>query len=302
MLADIEQNRPEIWRKSLADLENTPNAIGLFWRIEKDGAPPSWLLGTMHLPDPEVPARKPAITEAFAKADTVALEVAGLSGEGRNALAEKLLPLAQLPGSESFDAGFTKEQQDALGAMTAAIGMPYFAARRMQPWFLAIALSTPPCVQLAMLHGDEGIDGNLEKDANAAGKRVVGLESLDEQLDALVSLKSLVGGNDLLEIAKLGPDKMADLFATLLQTYVEERPWLDMAVTMNLPELKQSAETFGAMQAAFLHDRNLRMRDRLLPILDHGGAFIGVGALHLPGDDGLIELLRASGYAVTRIE
>lgn len=302
MLADIEQNRPEIWKQALADLDATPNAKGLFWKIANDGATPSWLLGTMHLPDPEVPPFKPAITQAFSNASTVVLEVAGLSGEGRTALAEKLVPLAQLPEGEAFDASFTKEDQDRLGDMTAAVGMPYFTARRMQPWFLAIALSTPPCAQLAMMQGNEGIDGKLEKDANAAGKSVVGLETIDEQLDALASLKSVVSGGDLLEIAKLGPEKMSDLFATLVQTYVQERPWLDMALTLNLPELKQSAETFRAMTAAFMHDRNLRMRDRLLPILERGGAFVGVGALHLPGNDGLIELLRASGYTVTRIE
>jgi len=302
MLGDIEAGRPEVWKKSIAELQATPHAVGLFWKIEKDGIDPSWIFGTIHLPDPDVPALSPAIAEAFAHSDPLVIELAGVSGEGRKALADKLLPVAQLPEGQSFDASFTAEQKAALGEMTAAIGMPYFVARRMEPWFLAIALSTPPCAQLAMIQGDEGLDARLEKDATAAGKRVVGLESIDEQLATLTSLKGLVDGDSLLDIVRLGPDKIADLFATLLQSYVEERPLLDLLLTKNLPELKASGEIFSEMQTTFLHDRNARMRDRLLPVLNQGGAFIAVGALHLPGADGLIELLQASGYTVTRIQ
>ncbi|MEO0360536.1 MAG: TraB/GumN family protein, partial [Pseudomonadota bacterium] len=36
--------------------------------------------------------------------------------------------------------------------------------------------------------------------------------------------------------------------------------------------------------------------------LAKGGVFIAVGALHLPTEDGLVELLRADGYEVTRVE
>ena len=45
--------------------------------------------------------------------------------------------------------------------------------------------------------------------------------------------------------------------------------------------------------------RNLRMRDAALPLLADGGAFIAVGALHLPGAIGLVELLRGAGFTVT---
>ncbi len=44
------------------------------------------------------------------------------------------------------------------------------------------------------------------------------------------------------------------------------------------------------------------MRDRALPLLGKGGAFIAVGALHLPGDKGLVALFREAGYTVTAVE
>jgi len=43
------------------------------------------------------------------------------------------------------------------------------------------------------------------------------------------------------------------------------------------------------------------MIDRMQPYLLKGDAFIAVGALHLPGDDGIIENLNQQGYTITAI-
>ena len=46
----------------------------------------------------------------------------------------------------------------------------------------------------------------------------------------------------------------------------------------------------------------MNRRAAALPLLGEGGWFIGVGSAHLPGPEGLVELLRQSGYAVTMVE
>ena len=217
ILAEIERDRPEVWQKTLADLEATPNSTGLFWRIEKGGLPPSWLLGTMHVPDPEITTFKPAVVEAFEKSDLLVLELKEKFGEGKLALAQKLLPYAQLPEGETFDAGFTKEQKEALGQMTAAVGMPYFLARKMKPWFLAVTLALPPCLQAAMMRGEQGVDEKLQQDALAAGKQLAELETIDEQISALASLETAIDATALLELVELGANRNDDLFATQVE-------------------------------------------------------------------------------------
>lgn len=302
MLPGIEREQSEVWKTALADLASIPNSTGLFWKIEKDGIAPSWLLGTMHTPDTDLGALQPAVTEALSASERIVLELEGLNEESKVALAERILPEAALPDGETFDADFTSEQKAALGDMTAAVGMPYFTARRMQPWFIAITLAVPPCVQAAMLRGEAGVDDQLESSARDSGKPVIGLETIDEQVQALASLRDAIGPEALLEIIDVGPDGLADLFATMVQLYAEERPWLYMPLIRRLPKFERSADAFTLVERALLQDRNVRMHDRLLPILAEGSAFVGVGALHLPGADGLIELLRTSGYTVTRIE
>jgi uncharacterized protein YbaP (TraB family) len=55
------------------------------------------------------------------------------------------------------------------------------------------------------------------------------------------------------------------------------------------------------MLKALIDDRNARMAQRLRPWLRHGGAFIAVGALHLPGEHGLLAVLSAQGLRLTRV-
>jgi uncharacterized protein YbaP (TraB family) len=44
------------------------------------------------------------------------------------------------------------------------------------------------------------------------------------------------------------------------------------------------------------------MAASLLNHLDHGTVFAAVGALHLPGEDGLINLLRRQGLSLTALD
>jgi uncharacterized protein YbaP (TraB family) len=48
-------------------------------------------------------------------------------------------------------------------------------------------------------------------------------------------------------------------------------------------------------------ERNHRMVQRMQPLLKEGQQFIAVGALHLPGEEGLLQLLNDQGYSVTAV-
>jgi uncharacterized protein YbaP (TraB family) len=75
-----------------------------------------------------------------------------------------------------------------------------------------------------------------------------------------------------------------------------------IAVVDALPEL--TAEERAAERAfddLLLIGRNETMAERSAPLLAKGGAFIAVGALHLPGKGGLIARFRALGYRVVNV-
>jgi uncharacterized protein YbaP (TraB family) len=303
LIAVIEKTRLDAWNAALADFEKIPNNTGLFWRIEKDGIAPSWLLGTIHVPGPGLTDFRPAIRSAFGQSDRLVLESSEIFGAGQLQLAAEVAKLARYPDdNQSFDATFTEEEKEALGTMTAAVGMPYFVARHFKPWFLALSLAIPPCTQLAVMQGELGVDAALREAAIADGKPVIGLETKDEQIDAIKSLEQAgVGSEQLRQIATLGPKAIEDQIATQIALYLEERPALIVSLGLHLPEFNMDAEDFPKVETLLIHDRNLRFHDRLRPLLEQGGTFVAVGAMHLVGKVGLIELLRASGYAVTRV-
>jgi uncharacterized protein YbaP (TraB family) len=62
----------------------------------------------------------------------------------------------------------------------------------------------------------------------------------------------------------------------------------------------------GPALTAYLRDklinpRNQVILERALPLIENGNTFIAVGAAHLPGDKGLVELFRKAGYEVTPV-
>jgi uncharacterized protein YbaP (TraB family) len=297
LLEEIQRERPEVWEPALAVFEVVPNGTGLFWKIEKQGIAPSWLLGTMHMPDPGFDAIQAKVADELAAADVLALEVI----DDDSVALDALLPLAQMPEGETFDEGFTKTQKDALAELTQSVGMPYFAARRLKPWILAMTLAIPACVHIGVAQGQLGLDDLLQRDAVAAGKRTIGLESVDEQVSVLARLDEVIGPDDLIDLASLDMQEIENWWLTTADLYMQERPALDVFLTRHVPEFRAAAEAFRKVESAFIDERNLRMRDRLLPILKDGKAFVAVGALHLQGEVGLVELLRQSGYSVTRV-
>ena len=57
------------------DARGEPYSDARLWRIERDGAEPSFILGTMHVTDPDVTTLSPAIEQAFDGAGTLAVEL-----------------------------------------------------------------------------------------------------------------------------------------------------------------------------------------------------------------------------------
>ncbi|KQT85500.1 TraB/GumN family protein [Aurantimonas sp. Leaf443] len=289
-----------------AEAARVPNGRGKFFRIERAGLAPSHLFGTIHLTDPRVLALPPGAEAAFAEASRLVIETTDIMDQKKAAAAFFADPaLTALPAGRRLGDLVSADQRALLEEALARKGIPFQSIETLQPWFVSVAVSVPPCEAARKAEGLGVLDLTLAERASAAGKPVEGLESAAEQLQALASLpldlqvESLVAGVE-------NADRMPDLMETMVELWRAGEigtimPALEKALPAGAAMLG-TAEGASAFEKAILTDRNARMAERMQAALSAGGAFVAVGALHLPGPDGLVEMLRARGWTVSRAD
>jgi uncharacterized protein len=284
----------------------TPNGEGRLWRVEKNGLPPSFLFGTMHLSDPRVLALSAPVRTAFDASGTVVIETLDVLDKAKATFGILAFPeLVNLPAGKVLDDYLTPDEKRDVERLLATSGTPYESIRTLQPWLFAMGLMLPACEAMREAAGAEPLDVRIARDAEKAGKRLAGLESMEEQLRAMASMRMELQTASLVAILKLR-DRIPDLFETMTEFYLAGRIAAITPLTDTLMPVEDMApplrEAYRDFEKQVVVSRNHRMAERAAPYFTEGGTFLAVGALHLPGEEGLVELLRAGGYRVTRAD
>lgn len=267
---------------------------GRLWRIERGAAPPSHVMGTIHITDPRVRDLPAPIREAFEASEQAAFELL-MTPEECQAIGEM-----RVPGeSKSLAKLVDRETYDKAVALAARYGIPATAVDRIPPGALAVLFQTPPDEFRRRSEGDLFLDLWLIQWAYDLGMRVVALEKLEEQLALFDEAPSRDQAEILREVlAQL--EEEPDALEKLIENY------LDGNMTPAYQRLEAMARDGNDPDAArfkeaFLDARNRTMVDRMIPLLERGKAFVAVGALHMPGEEGILHLLEQRGYRVTRV-
>jgi uncharacterized protein YbaP (TraB family) len=139
----------------------------------------------------------------------------------------------------------------------------------------------------------------LYNQAAAAGKRVYGLETIAEQVGAMETM-SIELQVAMLRDAVAQHHQLDQIIEQLINAYL--RRDLKALETISYVVMQNGDDRVAAIFNTEVVDRrNYRMLERMQPRLREGNAFIAVGALHLPGDNGLLNLLRNKGYRVSPV-
>ena len=266
----------------------TDKSHGLLWEVSKPGTPSSYLFGTIHSEDPEVVQLARQVQEAFDASRSVVLEM--------------LMDMdAMIYSSTAMLMADDRSLSDLLGRplftqAVAAIqtrGIPEIVLERMKPWAVAVTLSMP------VPETGQVLDIVLYQEALQDGKQVYGLETIREQLDVF-ELMPMADQLELLKDALASFPEIDAMHAELLTAYKQR----DLAGLMAINEASMQAgnqRLAEDFQQRLIIDRNLRMFERMQQYLQQGRVFVAVGALHLPGKDGLLQLLEQGGYTIKRV-
>jgi uncharacterized protein YbaP (TraB family) len=158
----------------------------------------------------------------------------------------------------------------------------------MKVWAVVMTLSVPP--------PETGffMDLSLSLRASGSGLRVVGLETLDQQLAFLEDMPA-VQQLELLDQVLVDYRQVRELHDQLVDGYLAgDLQALKKDAEEQMDRLTDEAKDYFIEQG--IDARNQSMLESLLPLLAESTVFVAVGALHLPGDQGLVSLLRENGY------
>ena len=269
-------------------LADTDRSHGLLWELSKTGQQPAYLFGTIHSEDPAVVELPATVKQAFDASNSVVLEMLMDTDTMRYSSAAMLM----LDGRSLSDM-IGMPLYKKVSAAIASRGIPELVLNRMKPWAAAVTLSTPA------LETGQILDLVLYQDALQQDKAVYGLETVREQLDLFDSMSE----SDQVTLLRDAVDKFPELdalHAELLEVYKQR----DLEGLLAINETSMQAEDqrlAKEFQRRVIDDRNHRMAERMQQYLRQGKAFVAVGALHLPGEQGLLNLLEQQGYTVTRV-
>ena len=286
----------------LAAAKATENANAILWRIEKAGVPTSYLFGTMHLTDDRINSLSPAVRSALSGARRVALEIDDFSSTKLLALLLRSRELVMFTDGRRLEQLLSADEYKKVAESLSRTGVPGAVARFFRPWVATLLMALSDCERRRLGEGQLPLDMRLARDAKQRGTPVAGLETLDEQFRAMASVPEV----DQIEILKAGLrvyDRIDDVIETLIQLYLSRQLGAIWPMQLALAEkVGISPKVFDSAEQSLLTTRNLVMRDKAAPMLAEGAAFIAVGALHLPGKQGLVTLIRQAGYKVTAVE
>lgn len=261
----------------------------LLWSVSHPDRPDtSFLYGTMHSTDDRAFRHQAAVQAVMPRCATVAGEL-DLSQSPTASLA--LMGRMMLPPGQDLESLYSKKEwkrlqpvlQERLGPMVAMVG-------RMKPFFILATLMEG---DMATDH-ERMLDDALMEHARSLDLRVIGLETMAEQMNALDAIP-LEEQADMLYDQLLAPKGSEDLDA-MHDAYADqdlERLW---AITSS------STGPTVVMEKVLLTDRNRVMVHRMDSVItaDTTALFL-LGAAHLPGPEGLLEGLRAKGYVVAPV-
>ena len=253
----------------------------LLYKIENPNGKPSYLFGTMHI-IPDSAFYFPGKLQKMIKhSDKIVLEIGDLDPV-------KAQALMKLKEGSCFDI-FTAEQKDSVinwGAKSSGFTPELFeqAFSGMKPFVL---------MQLGTQDIFAGNVKMIEKEVTAAAPDlpVIGLETVEEQLGFFDKIPNEDMAQMIMEYVRGGGEENQSMGA-LIQAYMDK----DLE---ELAELINAEESNGNFDAELLlTNRNKNWIPQIKSLVAKESCFIAVGAGHLGGKNGVIDLLKKEGYKV----
>ncbi|HEY2008754.1 MAG TPA: TraB/GumN family protein [Rhizomicrobium sp.] len=251
----------------------------------------AYLLGSVHALPKNVEWQTPAIKAAVKRANSFVFEI-NMSSEYLEHTGLLMTANKYLPPSVSLPSYFDHEMRDDFRAAVEHTQIDPEGLVGLRPWYAAEELEDAMSGKLTV-HTEEGVDNKIYAMAQARG--VHDVRSLETAELALHALKRGANTKNELALLRVAMKKAATKPMLPGKKMLDAWEAGDTSTILAMEAASESPEEFKAM----LEDRNRNWLPKIEKMLNEKRTFmITVGAAHLPGPNGVVNLLRQAGYKV----
>ncbi|HKO94884.1 MAG TPA: TraB/GumN family protein [Polyangiaceae bacterium] len=252
-----------------------------------------YFLGSVHVARSELYPLDARIESAFAASDVLVLEL-DLDPANQAHAAQRMLELGQLPpGVRLRDVVAPATWQLLLDSEQRG-DVQLFGMKAFHPWFVALALTTQSLQKQGFL-AEQGIDEHFRRAAEGR-LRVEALETIDQQLSLFTSLTPEAEETLLRQTLEEMQNYGEQLDASFELWHTGDAAALDRLL------LEPMRTAYPALFAQLFSERNRGMLAKLSELTKQPGRyFVVVGAGHLVGAGGIVDLLRAQGIVAQQL-
>ena len=270
----------------------------LLWKVSGKGLEkPSYIFGTYHLSPLSIKDSIAAMPQAMSETTQVYGEVV-MSEMATPAFMQSMQQQMMMPKDTTLQSLFTPEQYEEVGKVVKENMMVDIA---MLAQLKPAAINQQLVVLLYMKHTpgfnpQEQLDTYFQQQAGQQGKKVGGLETAPSQIDILFNSQTLQRQANLLYCAISDIEKGIEQSKRLIAAY--EKQDLDAMLQLMEERDGNSCDPLPGEMEAMLDNRNKAWVEKMPTIMTEAPTLFVVGAGHLPGDNGVLNLLKQQGYTI----
>lgn len=274
--------------------QSKPPEKSFLWEVHSE-ASTVYILGSIHAARPELYPLAEPIENAFGRAENIAVEFDVTTTDEAH-LATLMIQKAKYPQGETLYSNIPEELYEKTDELLEDLGADVLLFNSYEPWAVAMEIEALQLLQYGYLP-EYGIDMYFLDRAHEEGKDIHELESARFQINLL------------------------DEFPPELQIFMLESVVTDPLTRKDLEQIFEcweEGDTTGMEQLALemddddpridllneklLDERNFEMAEKINQFLnDDEDYFVVVGAAHLVGENGIINLLEEEGYEITQL-
>jgi len=260
----------------------------LLWKINGNGLEkPSYVYGTIHVICPQDYIMADKVKKAFSESDQVYLELDFDDPE----MMQKIMGLSMLGNGKTAKDYLSEEEYKLLDEkFNSAIGIPMAQLQVMKPLML-LSMSYMAIIKCQPM-SFETVFSNMAKTEN---KELKGLETIEYQMSIFDKIPYTLQYKMIADLLKK-EIKAQEEFNALIALYKKE----DIDGLLN--SMHDSEWNLEDFEESLIYNRNKEWVEKFDKIANEKSTFIAVGAGHLAGEKGFLNLLKEKGYTVEAVK